>query len=101
MKKWTRPNGLIADKYRRLEAASARRLAWEFLRRNSQFQTNCRRAGANKERQRRVAADFGLKPFKRFDQIGGRPPRFLSATPVRVISNSRKRKAEHNVRLYY
>ena len=68
-----RPDGEDLTRYKRCEKWTYRRWAWEFLRRNSEFQKACKLAKTDEQRQE-VAAQFGLKKFKSFREAYGHPP---------------------------
>jgi hypothetical protein len=60
-----RPDGTDVSRYANINNWSYRRWAWEFLRRNTNFITACKRAqdGSEADKQN-VANEFGLKQFK-------------------------------------
>lgn len=64
---WQRPTGVSLSDYPNWKAWSHRRWAWEFLRRNQKFQTDCKDAeAAGRAEMDRTAYEFGLKRFKDF-----------------------------------
>jgi len=82
--KKTRPDGTDRDRYKNLEKWSYRKWAWEFLRRNHEFITECKRVkgGTEKEKQS-VAQQFGLKQYKPYTERY----RGESGTPKFVIGS--------------
>jgi hypothetical protein len=81
-----RPDGNDLARYRGWERWTPRHWAWEFLRRNPDFQRACREAAREDEAARQlVAARFGLRRYKPFTEgFGGRgrrQPAFVAATP--------------------
>lgn len=68
-----RPDGEDLTRYKGCEKWTYRHWAWEFLRRNSEFQEACKSAKTDEQRQE-VAAQFGLKKFKSFREAYGRTP---------------------------
>ena len=79
LKKKGRPDGTDTDRYKGSMKWSYRRWAWEFLRRNEEFEMVCRQADANgsDEEKARIASEFGLRSYKSYAEpyVGksGRP----------------------------
>lgn len=73
-----RPDGTDLNRYRNLERWSYQRWAWEFLRRNEEYITECCRVinGTDEEREV-VAKRFKLKKFKHYSE----PYRGKSGSP--------------------
>ncbi len=60
-----RPIGREKNEYSGHEQWTFQRWAWEFLRRNSDFQAACKQAAGNPVDEQAVAEQFGLKKFVR------------------------------------
>lgn len=81
------PSGLNISDYSEAEAWSNRRWAWEFLRRNEDFQQFCHGAEralySRKEIKTKLAVSFGLLKFKHYrDNYQPSRPKFSSAQVI-------------------
>lgn len=78
-----RPSGRSVEEYVGFEQWTYKRWAWEFLRRNPEFQAACDKAGEDTGKRQQVAKRFGLKRFVRYQRQTRRPdwaPEFDSST---------------------
>jgi len=97
------PDGTMLDRYARYKLWSYRRWAWEFLRRNEEFQADCKALanfdGDIEEEKSRIAAKFGLKQFKHYNEhITKDTPLRFSATTFLFLSNLTAGKEEKATR---
>ena len=77
-----RPEGKEQDDYEGHKRWTFQRWAWEFLRRNEDFQEACKLAAGNPEAEKEVAATFGLKKFVSYTKGSKKPswaPKFRPA----------------------
>ena len=64
-----RPDGIDTSRYQGLVNWSYKKWAWEFLRRNSDFISECKRVrNSTCEEKNEVALKFGLRKFKDFNE---------------------------------
>lgn len=78
-----RPTGRSLSEYPGYPEWTFQRWAWEFLRRNPEFQQACRDAGEDSAKRIAVAEQFGLRRFERFQYEKKRPnwaPKFSAAS---------------------
>jgi hypothetical protein len=88
-----RPTGLDEREYVNWQKWTGNRWAWEFLRRNPQFQSDCRTVDQNDSPARRneLCEKWGLRRYKSYKEPyrkHGKPASFV--TSVRILGSRRK-----------
>lgn len=91
------PNWKEKKDYPEAESASGNQWAWEFLRRNRQFQIRCEAVETSKVREKKaqkLANEFGLKEFKDFRESfsEGSKPEFRFDDAKSYINRNTKKK---------
>lgn len=90
-RKGTRPDGTDIERYKGNRAWSDQRWGWEFLRRNNDFQDECRKLRANDPdiSEASIAEKFGLYSYKDYrDSYNSYPkPRFRTVS-LRIIGQT-------------
>ncbi len=99
-----RPDGTDPERYKGRERWSYKRWAWEFLRRNEKFKTECEQAdsSASIEEKARIASEFGLRSYKSYKEpYKGKSgwPRFTIGLVTIISHLNRDQNQDRKVRL--
>lgn len=99
-----RPPGLEGSSYKTYRNWSYKKWAWEFLRRNHNFQVDCLKVeNGTQEEKQQVANDYGLKEFKKYTHaFKGKKsgaPTFLIGVPSIYTNKTNKESQTKRIRL--
>jgi hypothetical protein len=103
-RKLPRPTGEDVDRYKNINSWSYRRWAWEFLRRNAEFISECERVkNDSDDAKKTVAKQFGLTRFKYYKEaykgVSGYPKYQTDAIKSWTHLNSEHYKKEKTRKL--